>query len=84
MLATAKIGADPTASFALCRKALRPRDARSKVVVTCDGAWLRGRRSTSSDITDEAVNRSHRAKVIVYKRTGRMHMSPVALSGGTN
>ncbi|HQY94998.1 AMP-binding protein, partial [Caldilinea sp.] len=80
MLATAKIGAIHSVVYGgFSEKALADRvtDARSKVVVTCDGAWLRGKTVNLKDITDEAVNRSPIVqKVIVYKRTGQdVHMS---------
>jgi acetyl-CoA synthetase len=57
MLATAKIGAIHSVVYGgFSEQALADRitDARSKVVVTCDGAWLRGKTSTSRSITDEA------------------------------
>ncbi|MCB0137409.1 MAG: AMP-binding protein, partial [Caldilineaceae bacterium] len=75
MLATAKIGAVHSVVYGgFSEQALADRitDARSKVVVTCDGAWLRGKTVNLKDITDEAVNRSPIVqKVIVYKRTGQ-------------
>jgi acetyl-CoA synthetase len=81
MLATAKIGAIHSVVYGgFSEQALADRitDARSKVVVTCDGAWLRGKTVNLKDITDEAVNRSPIVqKVIVYKRTGQdIHMTP--------
>ena len=81
MLATAKIGAIHSVVYGgFSEQALADRitDARSKVVVTCDGAWLRGKTVNLKDITDEAVNRSPIVqKVIVYKRTGQdVHMAP--------
>ena len=75
MLATAKIGAIHSVVYGgFSEQALADRitDAKSKVVVTCDGAWLRGKTVNLKDITDEAVNRSPIVqKVIVYKRTGQ-------------
>jgi len=75
MLATAKIGAIHSVvygGFSEQSLADRITDAKSKVVVTCDGAWLRGKTVNLKDITDEAVNRSPVVqKVIVYKRTGQ-------------
>ncbi len=81
MLATAKIGAIHSVVYGgFSEQALADRitDARSKVVVTCDGAWLRGKTVNLKDITDEAVNRSPIVqKVIVYKRTGQdVNMQP--------
>jgi acetyl-CoA synthetase len=81
MLATAKIGAIHSVVYGgFSEQALADRitDARSKVVVTCDGAWLRGKTVNLKEITDEAVNRSPVVqKVIVYKRTGQdVHMAP--------
>jgi acetyl-CoA synthetase len=75
MLATAKIGAIHSVVYGgFSEQALADRiaDAKSKVVVTCDGAWLRGKTVNLKDITDEAVSRSPIVqKVIVYKRTGQ-------------
>ena len=73
MLATAKIGAIHSVVYGgFSEKALADRisDAKSKVVVTCDGAWLRGKTVNLKDICDEAVARSPIVqKVIVYQRT---------------
>ena len=75
MLATAKIGAIHSVVYGgFSEQALADRiaDAKSKVVVTCDGAWLRGKTVNLKDITDEAVSRSPVVqKVIVYQRTGQ-------------
>ena len=75
MLATVKIGAIHSVVYGgFSEQALADRitDAKSKVVVTCDGAWLRGKTVNLKEITDEAVNRSPIVqKVIVYKRTGQ-------------
>ena len=81
MLATAKIGAIHSVVYGgFSEQALADRitDARSKVVVTCDGAWLRGKTVNLKEITDEAVNRSPVVqKVIVLKRTGQeVNMQP--------
>jgi acetyl-CoA synthetase len=81
MLATAKIGAIHSVvygGFSEQSLADRITDAKSKIVVTCDGAWLRGKTVNLKDITDEAVNRSPIVqKVIVYKRTGQqINMHP--------
>jgi acetyl-CoA synthetase len=73
MLATAKIGAIHSVVYGgFSEKALADRisDAKSKVVVTCDGAWLRGKTVNLKEICDEAVARSPIVqKVIVYQRT---------------
>jgi acetyl-CoA synthetase len=75
MLATAKIGAIHSVVYGgFSEQALADRitDAKSKIVVTCDGAWLRGKTVNLKEITDEAVNRSPIVqKVIVYKRTAQ-------------
>jgi acetyl-CoA synthetase len=75
MLATAKIGAIHSVVYGgFSEQALADRieDAQSKVLVTCDGAWLRGKTVNLKDIVDEAVRRSPVVqKVIVYKRTGQ-------------
>ena len=74
MLACAKIGAVHSVVYGgFSEQALADRiaDARSKVVITCDGALLRGGIIKLKDITDEAVKRSPVVqKVIVLKRTG--------------
>jgi acetyl-CoA synthetase len=75
MLATTKIGAIHSVVYGgFSEQALANRitDAQSKVLVTCDGAWLRGKTVNLKDIADEAVSRSPVVqKVIVYKRTGQ-------------
>jgi acetyl-CoA synthetase len=75
MLATAKIGAIHSVVYGgFSEQALADRitDAKSKVVVTCDGAWLRGKTVNLKDITDEAVERSPSVeKVVVYRRTNQ-------------
>ena len=75
MLATTKIGAIHSVvygGFSEQALANRINDAQSKVLVTCDGAWLRGKTVNLKDIADEAVSRSPVVqKVIVYKRTGQ-------------
>ncbi len=81
MMATAKIGAIHSVVYGgFSEQALADRisDARSKVVVTCDGAWLRGKTVNLKEITDEAVTRSPVVqKVIVLKRTGQpVNMQP--------
>lgn len=73
MLATAKVGAIHSVvygGFSEAALASRIEDAQSKVLVTCDGAWLRGKTINLKDIADEAVKRSPVVQsVIVYQRT---------------
>ena len=73
MLATAKVGAIHSVvygGFSEQALASRIEDAQSKVLVTCDGAWLRGKTINLKDIADEAVRRSPVVQsVIVYQRT---------------
>ncbi|MFN2199958.1 MAG: acetate--CoA ligase [Caldilineaceae bacterium] len=81
MLATTKIGAIHSVVYGgFSEQALADRidDAQSKVLVTCDGAWLRGKTVNLKDIADIAVSRSPVVqRVIVYKRTGQdVHMEP--------
>ena len=75
MLATAKIGAIHSVVYGgFSEQALADRieDAQSKVVVTCDGAWLRGKTVDLKDIMDAAIQRSPVVqRVIVLKRTGQ-------------
>ncbi|RIK24887.1 MAG: acetyl-coenzyme A synthetase, partial [Chloroflexi bacterium] len=75
MMATAKIGAIHSVVYGgFSEQALADRieDAQSKVVVTCDGAWLRGKTVNLKDIVDEAIHRSPVVqRVIVLKRTGQ-------------
>ncbi|MFQ3567333.1 MAG: acetate--CoA ligase [Aggregatilineales bacterium] len=74
MLACAKIGAVHSVVYGgFSEQALADRieDAQSRVVVTCDGAWLRGNVVRLKDVVDEAVRRSPVVEsVIVVKRTG--------------
>ena len=73
MLATVKIGALHSVVYGgFSEQALADRinDAKSRVVLTCDGAWLRGKTVNLKDITDEAVAKAPGVEtVIVYKRT---------------
>ncbi len=75
MLATAKIGAIHSVVYGgFSEQALADRidDAQSRVLVTCDGAWLRGKTVNLKDIADEAVKRSPVVEhVVVVKRTGQ-------------
>lgn len=73
MLATVKVGAVHSVvygGFSETALADRIEDARSKVVITCDGSWLRGKIVDLKGVVDKAVNRSPVVEtVIVYKRT---------------
>lgn len=74
MLACAKIGAPHSVVYGgFSDQALADRiaDAQSRVLVTADGAWLRGHVVKLKDVVDEAVKRSPVVDtVIVVKRTG--------------
>jgi acetyl-CoA synthetase len=79
MLACAKIGAVHSVIYGgFSEQALADRieDAQSRVLVTCDGAWLRGSIVKLKDMADQAVKRSPIVEsVIVVKRTGQpVHM----------
>lgn len=79
MLACAKIGAPHSVVYGgFSDQALADRieDAKSKLLITADGAWLRGKIVELKKIANEAVNRSPVVeKVIVVKRTGQdVHM----------
>ncbi len=81
MLATAKIGAVHSVVYGgFSENALADRieDAQSKVLITCDGAWLRGSIVELKKIADQAVHRSPVVEhVIVVKRTGQdVQMQP--------
>ncbi len=75
MLATAKIGAVHSVVYGgFSENALADRieDAQSRVLITCDGAWLRGSIVELKKIADAAVHRSPVVEhVIVVKRTGQ-------------
>ncbi len=75
MLASAKIGAIHSVvygGFSTEALADRIEDARSRVLVTADGSWLRGKIVNLKEIADEAVRRSGYVEhVIVVKRTGQ-------------
>ena len=75
MLACAKIGAPHSVVFGgFSEQALASRieDAQSRVLITCDGAWLRGNIIELKNIADEAVKRSPVVDtVICVKRTGQ-------------
>src|ERR1043165_3633659 len=75
MLACAKIGAVHSVVYGgFSEQALADRinDAQSKVVVTCDGGWVRGKKVNLKDITDEADAKAPVVeKVIFYQRTNQ-------------
>jgi acetyl-CoA synthetase len=75
MLACAKVGAPHSVIYGgFTEQAIADRvvDAKSKLLITQDGAWLRGQTVNLKDIADEAVRRSPVVeKVIVLKRTGQ-------------
>ncbi|HVU14319.1 MAG TPA: acetate--CoA ligase [Phototrophicaceae bacterium] len=75
MLACAKIGAVHSVIYGgFSEQALADRieDAQSKVLITCDGAWLRGKTVDLKSMADKAVQRSAVVEsVIVVKRTGQ-------------
>lgn len=75
MLACAKIGAAHSVvygGFSVEALAERISDAESKVLVTADGAWLRGKIVKLKDIADEAMSRQPTIEsCIVIKRTGQ-------------
>jgi acetyl-CoA synthetase len=75
MLACAKIGAGHSVvygGFSVEALAERIEDAQSKVLVTADGGWIRGKVVHLKDITDEAVARQPRIETcIVVRRTGK-------------
>jgi len=79
MLAVAKIGAIHSVVYGgFSEQALADRiqDAQSRVLITCDGAWLRGNIVELKNMADQAVQRSPVVEsVIVVKRTEQeVHM----------
>ncbi|NPA91987.1 MAG: acetate--CoA ligase [Chloroflexi bacterium] len=79
MLACAKIGAIHSVvygGFSVEALAERIQDAQSRVLITADGGWMRGKIVRLKDIADEAVKRSPVVEhMIVVKRTGHeVHM----------
>ena len=81
MLACAKIGAVHSVVYGgFSVEALHGRieDSQSKVAITADGSWLRGKIVPLKDIMDEALQRAPTVQtVIVVKRTGQdVHMEP--------
>ena len=73
MLACAKIGAPHSViygGFSEQAIADRIQDAQSRVLITCDGAWLRGKVVPLKDTVDKAIERSPVVEhVIVVERT---------------
>ncbi len=81
MLACAKIGAVHSVVYGgFSEQALADRieDAQSRVLITSDGAWLRGKIVELKQTADEAIRRSPVVEhVIVVKRTGQdVYMEP--------
>ena len=79
MLATTKLGAVHSVvygGFSEQALASRIEDCQSKVLVTCDGAWLRGKTVDLKDIADAAMERCPIVEaVVVCRRTGQdIHM----------
>ena len=75
MLACAKIGAAHSVvygGFSVEALAERIEDANSRVLVTADGGWLRGKIVPLKDIADEAISRQPSIEsCIVVRRTGQ-------------
>ncbi|MXZ26133.1 MAG: acetate--CoA ligase [Caldilineaceae bacterium SB0665_bin_21] len=75
MLATTKLGAVHSVvygGFSEQALASRIEDCQSKVLVTCDGAWLRGKTVDLKDIADAAMKRCPIVQsVVVCRRTGQ-------------
>ena len=82
MLACAKVGAVHSVVYGgFSEQALADRieDAQSRVLITADGAWLRGKTVDLKQMADEAIHRSPVVEhVIVVKRTGQ----PVTMEAG--
>jgi acetyl-CoA synthetase len=81
MLATAKIGAAHSVvygGFSVEALAERIEDAQSRVLITADGGWLRGKIIGLKDIADEAMARQPTIEAcVVVKRTGQnIYMEP--------
>lgn len=79
MLACAKIGAAHSVvygGFSVEALAERIEDAESKVLVTADGGFIRGKLINLKEIADEAISRQGTIEhVVVVKRTGQeIHM----------
>jgi len=75
MLACAKIGAAHSVvygGFSVEALAERIEDAQSRVLVTADGGWLRGKIVQLKEIADEAIARQPTIETcVVVKRTGQ-------------
>ena len=75
MLATTKVGAVHSVvygGFSEQALASRIEDCQSKVLVTCDGAWLRRKTVDLKDIADAAMQRCPIVQsVVVCRRTGQ-------------
>jgi len=75
MLACAKIGAAHSVvygGFSVEALAERIEDAKSRVLITADGGWLRGKIVELKNIADEAISRQPTIEsCIVVKRTGQ-------------
>jgi acetyl-CoA synthetase len=75
MLACAKIGAVHSVvygGFSVQALAGRILDSQSKVLITCDGAYVNGKVVELKQIADDAIKEAPIVeKVVVYKRTGR-------------
>ncbi len=81
MLACAKIGAPHSVvygGFSVEALAERIEDAQSRVLITADGGWLRGKIVELKNIADEAMARQPTIEsCIVVKRTGQdVYMEP--------
>jgi len=81
MLACAKIGAPHSVvygGFSVEALAERIQDAESRVLITADGGWLRGKIVGLKDIADEAISRQPTIEsCIVVRRTGQdIYMEP--------
>jgi acetyl-CoA synthetase len=81
MLACAKIGAAHSVvygGFSVEALAERIEDAQSRVLITADGGWLRGKIVELKKIADEAIARQPTIEAsIVVKRTGQeIYMEP--------
>ena len=75
MLACAKVGAIHSVVYGgFSTEALHDRieDSESKLLITCDGSWLRGKIVELKNIADDAVDRAGTIQtVICVKRTGQ-------------
>ena len=75
MLACAKIGAAHSVvygGFSVEALAARIEDAHSRLLITADGGWLRGKTVALKDIANEAMSRQPTIEsCIVVKRTGQ-------------